>query len=146
LPQDPDESLEDFNNLMLTPESYKSLLEEIASRHFPEETLALELEGESMVKSLFAETWEGHQDGHGDKYGFADLSAVKPILEIVTVAVSTFKVICEIRLLKKPDPIDTDQMQKQWAKRLRMEGIKDAKAKAIAADFARQLVALAKHS
>jgi hypothetical protein len=129
----------------MTEESYKDFLARIVSAHLPEEAVVFELDGGAMVNAIFREEWEGHTDGHGDKYGFADLMSAKPMLEIVLIALSTFKVITELRLLKKKSKeIELAKLQHQWERRLRMEGVKPAKAKAITADFTRELVSLAK--
>src|ERR1041385_9188308 len=129
---------------MLTPESYQLLLQQIVENHFPEKNLAFELDGEGMVRSLFNDDWRGHEEGQGEKFRFADLTSVKPILDIALVAVSTFKVLCELRKIQKSHPIDVVELQRQWAKRLQMEGVKSTKAKAVATEFAQQLLSLAK--
>jgi len=139
--------METPDSTTLTPEAYQSLLQQIVDNHFPDENLAFELDGQEMVKSLFADDWHGHEDSQGEQYGFADLTSVKPVLDIALVAVSTFKIICELRKTPqqpKPKPLDVDELEQQWAKRLQLEGVKSGKAKAVAHDFAQQLMNLSK--
>ncbi len=132
---------------MLTRESYKILLQKIIDTHLADESISFELEGDQMVDSIFEREWDGHKDGHGDQYGFADLATIKPILDITLVAFSSFKVLSELTLLfaknKEKEKIDTDSLQRQWAKRLRQAGVKSAKADAIANDFTHDLLELA---
>lgn len=129
---------------MLTQEqeAYKTLLQNIVDKHLPDESIVFTLESDEMVTALFAQKWEGHQDGHSDKYGVADLASVKPVLDIVLVALSTFKVFGELRKLRQSKEIDVESLKQQWEQRLKDEGIKSAKAKAIAKDFAGELIAL----
>jgi hypothetical protein len=139
--------MESHDSTPLTREAYLKLLQKIVDHHFPDENLAFELDGQEMVQSLFADDWRGHEDGQGEQYGFADLTSVKPVLDIALVALSTFKIICELRKTlqqQKSKTINAEELEQQWAKRLQLEGVKSAKAKAVANEFTQQLLALTK--
>ena len=129
----------------MTAESYKTLLQGIVDSHVPEEALVFEVEGERMVNSLFSEQWEeDNTQGHADRYGFADLTTVKPVLDIVVIALTTFKVITELRLLKKKGAnLDLSKVQQHWEQRLRQDGVKSGKAKVISTEFTQDVMALA---
>src|SRR6267142_1791522 len=128
---------------LLNEEDCKVLLQKIVDTHLPEESLAFALQGDQVIKSMFSKEWRGHQEGLGDRYGFADLATTKTVLDIVLVAFGTLKVISELRLLKrKENKLDVEDLQRQWEKRLRDEGVKASNAKAIAASFSQELVNL----
>jgi uncharacterized protein (DUF849 family) len=133
---------------MLTTDSYKHFLQKIIDTHLAEEAIAFQIEGEGMVSDILSQEWSGHQEGHADKYGFADLATSKTVLDIALVAFSSFKVLSEIRLLrakKTEKTVDTKAVQKRWRQRLREAGVKAPLAQAITKDFINDLVALSDH-
>ena len=131
--------------VMGTQDSFKDLMQKIVEEHFPDEALVFEFQGDSMIQNLFDNKWEGHVEGHADKYGMADLATAKTILEIVSVMFTTFKIFSEIRLLRmKNEQPDVGFVQLEWERKLKQAGIKSTKAKAIAGEFVKDLAKLEK--
>lgn len=124
-------------------DSFKDLMHKVVAKHLPDEYIFLEINGDSIFQDLYAGNLTGHQDGHADKHGVADLATAKTVIEIVSVLLTTFKLFTEIKSLRsKNERPSVGSIQEQWERRLKEAGIKSSKAKAIAAEFINDMAAL----
>lgn len=129
----------------MKPESYKTFLQKIVDQHLPNESLIFKVEGDSMIQELFENENISQETKNTQALGAADFASASAVIGIVSVGLTCFKLILEIKKLKKElKPVDTDKIKKAFENRLRRKGIKPKKAKRIAEDFALEMIELAK--
>lgn len=123
---------------MINEESFRALLQKIVEIHLPDEIEAFELGGNKIISDAMLSEKVTKQ---GDKIGAVDWGMVKTVLDIAVVAFSGWKVILEIRKLKKEEPEapTLDDLQVSLVEMMVDGGIKKRKAKAISKDFFKEL-------
>lgn len=122
---------------MIDQESYKLLLQKIVDVHYPDESVAFKLGGDEITSQAMKVEQITNQEKR-DPYLVGDW--VKPVLDIVVVAITGWKIILEIRKLKKEAENDKlVDLQTDLVKMMADEGIKRTKAKSIAKDFFKEL-------
>ena len=124
--------------MIVDRESYKLLLQKIVEVHFPDESVAFELGSDEIVSQAMKEEQNANPKEH-ERYG-VDTGTATTILNIVGVALSGWKIILELRKLKKEAETDKlNNLQNLLIIMLTDKGIEQSKAKAVAKKFFKEL-------
>ena|SRR5687767_6985211 len=130
---------------MVTPESYRTFLQQIVDQHLSDETEIFEEVADEAIEKAFKLKGLNHQAETTEGLGAADWANSAIIIGIVPTILGCYKLILEISKLKKElKPIDEVEIKEKWEKQLRQYKIGAEKAKLIADDFVKDLIGLAK--
>jgi hypothetical protein len=125
-------------NGMLPRNEMRDFIHRIVADAMPEEVLAFEVEGESIISDLYDEVPVAESSCNSE-YEFLDSAAAQIVLEFVKLLTATLVLVKAFSDLAQKKDASDDELERQWAAQMIRAGLSEKKAKEIAGRFAKDL-------
>ncbi|HEY9421357.1 MAG TPA: hypothetical protein VIW92_08085 [Thermoanaerobaculia bacterium] len=120
---------------MIPPNEMKDFIHSIVAETMPEEILAFEIEGESIISDLYNGSPVLESSDSHVEYEFLDSIDAQMVLEFVKLITATVGLIKALSELANKQDISREDLVRRWASRMIKAGISKKKADEIAERF-----------